>query len=348
MSEETLHTLTVQEGDEDRLDRFVSDRLELSRTRVQKLLEEGLVTVDGRSAKKSERVEAGQRLEIRVPPARTVSMEPEDIPLDIVYQDRYLAVVNKPAGMVVHPAPGHRTGTMVNALLHHVRDLSGVGGRLRPGIVHRLDRDTSGLLVVAKTDQAHLGLSDALKHRKVRRLYKTLVWGHIQQDALTVEAPIGRDPKDRKRMAVSEDGKPSLTRVRLVERWERADLLDVALKTGRTHQIRVHLSHIGHPVVGDPVYGVGWERGMGGGNKRWADRLLRRIPRQFLHAAALGFEHPVTGEVMRFQAPLPEDLAEAVRWAHRVALGQDEVDDHDPEQGGWAGIGRESERRDAE
>lgn len=334
------HVLVVEPGDEDRLDRFLSDRLELSRTRIQKLLEEGLVTVDGRPAKKSERVEAGQRLEVTVPPPRAVSMEPEDISLEIVYQDAHLAVVNKPAGMVVHPAPGHRTGTMVNALLFHVRDLSGVGGRLRPGIVHRLDRDTSGLLVVAKTDQAHLALSDALKHRRIRRIYKTLVWGHVQEGTFTIEAPIGRDPRDRKKMAVVEDGKPALTRVRRVERWERADLLDVALKTGRTHQIRVHMSHIGHPVVGDPVYGSGWERGMGGGSKRWADRLLRRVPRQFLHAAALGFDHPFTGERMRFEAPLPPDLAAAVAWAHRVASGREDDDEFDLEQGGWAGTGR--------
>jgi 23S rRNA pseudouridine1911/1915/1917 synthase len=343
LGEPEVYELTVQAGEEDRLDRFLSERLDLSRTRIQKLLEEGMVTVDGRTGKKSEMVEAGQSLRVQVPPARPVAIEPEDLPLEIVFQDAHLAVVNKPAGMVVHPAPGHRSGTMVNALLHHVRDLSGVGGRLRPGIVHRLDRDTSGLLVVAKTDRAHLALSDALKHRRIRRLYKTLVWGHIKGETLTIDAPIGRDPKDRKRMAVVEDGKPALTRVRLSERWERADLLDVALKTGRTHQIRVHLSHIGHPVVADPVYGLGWERGMGGGSKRWADQLLRRVPRQFLHAAALGFMHPVTGTAMRFQAELPEDLRGAVQWAHRVAAGSGSEKDGDSDEAGWAGTGREVE-----
>ena len=313
-----MHELTVGPGDESRLDLFVSERLELSRTRVQKLLAEGKITVDGREGRKSEPVEEGQRIEVRVPPPTVVSMEPEDLPLEIVYQDSHLAVVNKPAGMVVHPAPGHRTGTMVNALLYHVKDLSGVGGRLRPGIVHRLDRDTSGLLVVAKTDVAHQALSEALKRRDIKRLYQALVWGHIDRDALTIDAPIGRDPRDRKRMAVVEDGRSALTRVRLAERWVRADLLDIALKTGRTHQIRVHLSHIGHPVVGDVVYGRGWERGMGGGSRKWADELARRVKRQFLHAAALGFDHPVTGERMRFRAPLPADLAALAEWAHQM------------------------------
>ncbi|MEX2466734.1 MAG: RluA family pseudouridine synthase [Gemmatimonadota bacterium] len=318
MTQEERYELTVEAGDESRLDLFVSDRLELSRTRVQKLLVEGKVTVDGRPGRKSEPVEEGQRIEVRVPPPRTVSMEAEDLPLEIVYQDSHLAVVNKPAGMVVHPAPGHRSGTMVNALLFHVRDLSGVGGRLRPGIVHRLDRDTSGLLVVAKTDVAHQSLSEALKRRDIKRLYQTLVWGHIDRDALTIDAPIGRDPRDRKRMAVVEDGRNAVTRVRLAERWVRADLLDVALKTGRTHQIRVHLSHIGHPVVGDVVYGRGWERGMGGGSRKWADELARRVSRQFLHAAALGFDHPVTGERMRFRVPLPPDLAALADWARKT------------------------------
>lgn len=315
MTDETVHELTVGPGETIRLDRFVSDHLELSRTRVQNLLSEGWITVDGRPGKKSEAVAEGQRVRVRVPPAQTVSMEPEDLPLEIVYQDEHLVVVNKPAGMVVHPAPGHRTGTMVNALLFHVRDLSGVGGRLRPGIVHRLDRDTSGLLVVAKSDAAHLALSEALKGRRIRRIYRALVWGHLRDETREIDAPIGRDPRDRKRMAVVDDGRSAVTRVRLAERWERADLLDVALKTGRTHQIRVHLSHIGHPVVGDATYGAGWERGMGGGNRRWAEELARRVPRQFLHATALGFEHPATGEHMRFHAELPEDLAHAARWA---------------------------------
>jgi 23S rRNA pseudouridine1911/1915/1917 synthase len=312
---ERAYSLVVAAGEGGRLDRFVSERLEMSRTRVQALLAEGRVKVDGRPARKSEAVQPGMRIEVIVPPPAVVDIPAEELPLDIVFEDEHLVVVNKAAGMVVHPAPGHRTGTLVNALLWHVRDLSGVGGRLRPGIVHRLDRDTSGLLVAAKTDAAHLGLADALRKRKVKRIYLAAAWGHLSESPLEIDAPIGRDRKDRKRMAVSDAGRAALTRVRVRERWERADLLDVFLKTGRTHQIRVHLAHVGHPVVGDPLYGSGWERGMGGPSRSWAMELARRTPRLFLHAAELGFEHPVSGQALRFEAPLPADLAAVAAWA---------------------------------
>jgi 23S rRNA pseudouridine1911/1915/1917 synthase len=312
---ERAYALVVETGEGGRLDRFVSDRLEISRTRVQALLADGRVKVDGRAARKSEAVQPGMRIDVVVPPPVAVDIPAQDLPLDVVFEDEHLVVVNKAAGMVVHPAPGHRTGTLVNALLFHVRDLSGVGGRLRPGIVHRLDRDTSGLLVAAKTDVAHVGLADALRKRRVKRIYLALAWGHLSESPVSIDAPIGRDRKDRKRMAVSETGRAALTRVRVRERWMRADLLDVALGTGRTHQIRVHLAHIGHPVVGDPLYGAGWERGMGGPERSWAKELARRTPRLFLHAAELGFEHPVGGAAMRFQAPLPPDLAAVAAWA---------------------------------
>jgi 23S rRNA pseudouridine1911/1915/1917 synthase len=312
---ERAYALVVEAGEEGRLDRFVSARLELSRTRVQALLAEGRVKVDGRAARKSEAVQPGMRIEVVVPPPVAVDIPAQDLPLHIVYEDEHLVVIDKAAGMVVHPAPGHRTGTLVNALLFHVRDLSGVGGRLRPGIVHRLDRDTSGLLVAAKTDAAHHGLADALRKRKVKRIYLAAAWGHLGESPMTIDAPIARDRKDRKRMAVSEAGRAAVTRVRVRERWIRADLLDVALRTGRTHQIRVHLAHIGHPVVGDPIYGSGWERGMGGPERLWAKELARRTPRLFLHATELGFDHPVSGTPMRFQAPLPDDLAGVAKWA---------------------------------
>jgi 23S rRNA pseudouridine1911/1915/1917 synthase len=305
--------------DADRLDRFVSGRLGVSRTRAQRLIADGLVEVEGRQARKSEHLQPGSRVCVEVPPPRPVEIVAEDIPLTVVYEDEALLVVDKPAGMVVHPAPGHRRGTMVNALLHHVHDLSGVGGRLRPGIVHRLDRDTSGLLVVAKSDTAHHVLADALKERRVRRLYQALAWGHLDQSPLTIDAPIGRDRRNRKKMAVLDGGRRAITRVRVRERWPRAELLDVALKTGRTHQIRVHLAHVGHPVVGDPVYGSGWERGMGGGGGTWPRDLARRVPRQFLHAAELAFDHPLSGERMRFRAPLPPDLAAVVEWIRGTA-----------------------------
>jgi 23S rRNA pseudouridine1911/1915/1917 synthase len=316
-ADQVRHALRVEEGDGGRLDRFIAERLDLSRTRVQALLAGGHVTVDGRPPKKSEAAVPGSRIEVVVPPAEVVGIAAEDIPLDIVYEDGDLVVVNKPAGMVVHPAPGHRSGTLVNALLHHMPDIEGVGGRLRPGIVHRLDRDTSGLLVVAKTDRAHRALTDALRRRRVKRLYVAAAWGHLDESPLTIDAPIGRDRKDRKKMAVVEGGRAAHTRVEVREQWPRADLLDVALKTGRTHQIRVHLAWVGHPVVGDPVYGEGWERGMGGPDRQWALELARRTPRQFLHAAQLVFEHPVSGERLRFAAPLPADLAEVAEWARR-------------------------------
>jgi 23S rRNA pseudouridine1911/1915/1917 synthase len=309
------HVLEVREDEGGRLDRFVAARLGLSRTRVQALVAEGRVTLDGRAVRKSEPVEPGMVVRVVVPPAAPVEIRAEELPLDIVYEDEHILVVNKAAGMVVHPAPGHRSGTLVNALLWHAPDLAGVGGRLRPGIVHRLDRDTSGLLVVAKDDTAHRGLAGALKKRKVRRAYIAAAWGHLAESPLTIDVPIGRDRRDRARMAATPHGRPATTRVRVRERWERADLLDVALETGRTHQIRVHLAHIGHPVVGDALYGAGWERGMGGASRSWALELARRTPRQFLHAAQLAFDHPVTGERMRFFAELPPDLAGVAEWA---------------------------------
>lgn len=299
----------------DRLDAYVAGNSDLSRTRVQALIEEGRVLVNGQVGRKSERLEAGQRIEVDVPPPEVLSVQPEDIPLDIVFEDSSLVVVNKEAGMVTHPGPGHASGTLVNALLAHVKDLSGIGGKLRPGIVHRLDRFTSGLMVVAKSDEAHQTLSEALRQRKIRRLYLSAAWGHLSESPLEVDAPIGRSKRDRKRMAVVEDGRNATTSFRVLERWLGAELLEVALGTGRTHQIRVHLEHIGHPVVGDEVYGVGWERGIGGKGRQWAAELHRRVPRQFLHAWSLSFRHPSSGEALRFEAPLPADLRACADWA---------------------------------
>ncbi len=302
-----------------RLDLWVSGKLELSRTRVARLLEEERILVDGRPAKKSEPVIPGMRIEVEIPALLPTRAAPEELPLQIVWEDDDLVVVNKEAGMVVHPSAGHATGTLVNALLHHVKDLSGIGGALRPGIVHRLDRDTSGLLVVAKGDRVHQALSAALKAREVRRVYRAAVWGHLKESPVTVDAPIARDPKDRKKMAVVEGGRASVTRARLRERWIAAELLDVALSTGRTHQIRVHMRHIGHPVVGDPVYGAMGAKGISGEAGVWARQLNRRVPRQFLHAAELGFKHPNTGELLRFRVPLPDDLAAAAAWAEATS-----------------------------
>lgn len=313
--EASTEVVTVDESAEGRLDGWLAARLSLSRTRIVALIRQGHVLVDGRPARKSDPVSPGQRIEVEIPALEELTAEPQDIPVDIVYQDASLLVVNKPAGLVVHPAPGHPSGTLVNALLHHVRDLSGVGGTLRPGIVHRLDRYTSGLMVVAKDDQAHLALSQALKERRVRRLYLAASWGHLPKSPLTIDGPIGRHPTDRKKMAVTERGRLAVTRCAVDERWRAAELLRVSLGTGRTHQIRVHLSHIGHPVVGDAVYGAGRERGMSGPARSWARELARRTPRQFLHAAELSFAHPRTGEESTFEAALPPDLAEVAAWA---------------------------------
>lgn len=323
-----IHRLRVPDdaGPGGRLDAWLAARLDLSRTRLHKLLAEERIRVrvgaePWRVPRKSDGAEPGLEIEVDVPPARPVELVAQDLPLTLVYEDDDLAVVDKAAGMVVHPAPGHRDGTLVNALLFHLTDLSGVGGRLRPGIVHRLDRDTSGLLVVAKTDRAHQALSDALRRREVKRIYQAAAWGHLDESPVTVDRPMGRDPRQRKRMAVVEGGRRAVTRIRLAERWPAAELLDVALQTGRTHQIRVHLASLGHPVVGDTVYGAGWERGMSGSVQGWAREFAGRVPRQFLHAARLAFDHPASGKRMRFESPLPPDLAEPARWARESVAG---------------------------
>lgn len=303
-------------GGGERLDAFVAGRVpELSRSRVAQLIGQQRIRLNGAPARKSERLEPGDVVDVQVPDPEPSEVVAEDIPLDIHFEDADLLVVNKPPGLVVHPAPGHRSGTLVNALLHHVDDLSGIGGVKRPGIVHRLDKDTSGLLIVAKHDRAHRRLSAALKRRDIHRIYLTACWGHLPEDRLTVEAPVGRSQRNRKRMAVVESGRRAVTHFERVQRWVAADLLLARLESGRTHQIRVHLAHIGHPVVGDAQYGAGGAKGISGTGHTWARELERRVPRQFLHAHRLEFEHPGTGERMVFEAPLPPALAEAAEWA---------------------------------
>jgi len=287
---------------------------ELSRSRAAALLAAGEVLLNGQLPRKSARPVAGDVIEVSIPAPTLAAVRPQDIPLKICYQDADLLVIDKPAGLVVHPAPGHPDGTMVNALLHHVNDLSGVGGVLRPGIVHRLDRDTSGLLLVAKHDEAHRSLSQALRKRTIRRVYLAAAWGHLRSDRLRVEAPIARSPSDRKRMAVVAAGRAAATRFERLERWRAADLLRAELETGRTHQIRVHLAHIGHPVVGDRLYGPSGIS-ISGPDRRWAQQLAGQVPRQFLHATQLQFTHPRTGEPLSFESPLPPALAAAAEWA---------------------------------
>ncbi|HUP90111.1 MAG TPA: RluA family pseudouridine synthase, partial [Longimicrobiales bacterium] len=288
---------------------------DISRSRAAQLIEEGVVRVNDRIPKKSEKISVGDVVVLTVPALRETSVEAEDIPLNIVYQDSDLLVVDKPAGLVVHPAPGNYSGTLVNALLHHVPDLSGIGGVIRPGIVHRLDKDTSGLMLVAKNDETHRALSLSLKKREIKRRYLTAGWGHIDEDEQMVDAPIGRSPHDRKKMAVVPNGRPARTRFKRLERWKGADLLLAELQTGRTHQIRVHLLSIGHPVVGDELYAPEGAGRISGSTSGWAKAMAKLVTRQFLHATELAFRHPRDGKVHRYRSDLPSDLATAAEWA---------------------------------
>lgn len=277
-----------------RLDRFLAQRYpELSRSAWQSLLEQGLVERGGVPANKKDKVAGGDCIQVCLPDPQPIEAQPQDIPLDVVYEDEHLLVVNKPKGMVVHPAPGNPDGTLVNALLHHCRGrLSGIGGAIRPGIVHRIDKDTSGLLVVAKTDAAHKGLSEQMAVHDIHRVYHAVVYGNLKDDEGTVDAPIGRDPRDRKKMAVTQtNSKQAVTHWRVLEQFGRFTYIACRLETGRTHQIRVHMAHIGHPLAGDPVYGP--------------RAVIKALEGQCLHAKELGFVHPVTGQELRFDSELP-------------------------------------------
>ncbi|MFZ5632844.1 MAG: RluA family pseudouridine synthase [Bacillota bacterium] len=292
-----IHCCDVGEADSGRrLDVFLSgENPELSRSHIQKLIDGGMVEVNGLPAKASHRVKPGDSVILRVPPPVEPVVEPEPIPLDIYYEDADVVVVNKPRGMVVHPAEGNYSGTLVNALLNRCRDLSGINGVMRPGIVHRLDKDTSGLLMVAKNDFAHLELARQLSARTVERRYLAMAHGVLKSDRGVVDAPIGRHPRDRQKMAVvARNGKPAVTHYRVLESYRDLSYLELRLETGRTHQIRVHMAYLGHPLLGDLKYGPGRNRfGLEG---------------QFLHAGLLGFVHPRSGEKMAFEAPLPGDL----------------------------------------
>ena len=291
-----VNSYPVEEKDSGkRLDLFLAGTAPLSRSHVQKLIDAGLATVNGRVCRANTRVREGDLVILNIPEPEGLTVEAEPVPLDICFEDGDVVVVNKPRGMVVHPAEGNHGGTLVNALLYHCRDLSGINGVLRPGIVHRLDKDTSGLLMVAKNDAAHLSLAAQLKDRQVVRRYLALAHGRFKEEAGTVDAPIGRDPRDRQRMAViDQNARHAITHYRVLERFQQHTYLELRLETGRTHQIRVHLAYIGHPVAGDLKYGP--------------PRSHPGLAGQFLHAAALGFHHPRTGEYLEFTAPLPPEL----------------------------------------
>jgi 23S rRNA pseudouridine1911/1915/1917 synthase len=290
-----------------RLDAYLAARVStVSRTRLKQSIEDADVLVDGRTAKPAYKLRGGETVELDTPAPPTSDFQPEDIPLDIIYDDDTLVVVNKPAGLVVHPAAGVPSGTLANALTFHFKQLSGRAGAIRPGIVHRLDRDTSGLLVVAKTEAAHEHLADQFRARTVFKSYVALVHGQVREERGRIEQPLARDPRKRTRMGVVRTGRPALSLYRVRQRCMRFTLLNVEIKTGRTHQIRVHLAWLKHPVVGDNVYG-------GGRDQTIPDTKLRAgiaaLGRQFLHAEKLGFDHPQTGARMQFTAPLPEELS---------------------------------------
>lgn len=278
-----------------RLDAFLSADGALTRSQAARLIAEGRVRVNGKPAAKSARLSGGETVTVDVPQLRETALPPQDIPLDVVYEDDDVIVVNKPTGLVVHPAPGHPDGTLVNALLHHCGDsLSGIGGEKRPGIVHRIDRDTSGLITAAKNDAAHLALSAQLKDHSLSRTYECLVTGNMKQDSGTVDAPIGRSSADRKKMAVVPTGRRAVTHWEVVARYPGVTHLRCRLETGRTHQIRVHMAHIGHPILGDTVYG--------------AKKPVPGLTGQCLHATGLRFVHPRTGEPVELHCPLPPEF----------------------------------------
>ena len=278
-----------------RLDAFLSADGALTRSQAARLIAEGRVRVNGKPAAKSARLSGGETVTVDVPQLRETALPPQDIPLDVVYEDDDVIVVNKPTGLVVHPAPGHPDGTLVNALLHHCGDsLSGIGGEKRPGIVHRIDRDTSGLIIAAKNDAAHLALSAQLKDHSLSRTYECLVTGNMKQDSGTVDAPIGRSSADRKKMAVVPTGRRAVTHWEVVARYPGVTHLRCRLETGRTHQIRVHMAYIGHPILGDTVYG--------------AKKPVPGLTGQCLHATGLRFVHPRTGEPVELPCPLPPEF----------------------------------------
>ena len=291
-----MQKITLKATDEnsgERLDKFIADNSDISRSYAAKLCEDGLVMLGGKPLAKKYKITGGEEIEIDVPKPEELSIEPEDIPLDIVYEDSDVIVVNKPQGLCVHPAPGNESGTLVNGLVYHCGgELSAINGVIRPVIVHRIDKDTSGLLIVAKNNEAHLKLSEQLKERKAMRKYVALVNGNIKEEGGTINKPIARNPVDRKKMAVVQGGREAITHFNVLERFRQYTLVECILETGRTHQIRVHMASIGHSIVGDPLYGIKKEK--------------FNLQGQLLHAKTIGFVHPTTGEMMEFSSEIPE------------------------------------------
>ncbi len=306
---ETYSFKVKTENAGERLDKFISEQLsDITRSAVQKIIDGENALLGGKPLDKKYKVKAGDIIEFTVPDAKPLDVEAENIPLDIVYEDKDLLVVNKPKGMVVHPANGNYSGTLVNALLYHCKDsLSGINGVLRPGIVHRIDKNTSGLLIVAKNDLAHAGLASQIKDHSFERAYEAVVYGNIKEDSGTISQPIGRSPKDRKKMAVVfKNSKEATTHFEVIKRYGDFTHIRCRLETGRTHQIRVHMAYIGHPVAGDDVYGP--------------KKVIRALGGQCLHAKMIGFNHPITGEYLEFESELPEYFTDFIR---RISNGKD-------------------------
>ena len=285
--------LIVESDEQKRIDAYISENTEYSRTAVQRLIEEEKITVNGKKEKASYKVQNGDKIEIEEEPAKEIELKAQDIPVEILYEDDDIIVVNKPKGMVVHPANGNPDGTLVNAVMAICKDsLSGIGGEIRPGIVHRLDKNTSGAIIIAKNDKAHINLSEQLKNHEIKKTYIALVRGIVKENNATINMPIGRSKKDRKKMDVDKNGKEAITHFKVLKRYKDCTLLEINIETGRTHQIRVHLSHIGYPIIGDEVYS--------NGKNKW------NIEGQCLHAKSLDFKHPITGKNMHIEAPIPE------------------------------------------
>ena len=322
---EKTYDIIVKPGTpRERIDVFLSRETGLSRSQTDKLIKTGQVKLNNSSAKASYKVKDNDRIIFSMPPAKELSSRPEDIPLDIVYEDKDIIVINKPPGIVVHPAAGNPSGTLVNALLHHCKDISGIGGCIRPGVVHRLDKDTSGLMVFAKNDAAHLNISAQIKNREMKKTYVALVHGEIKDDSGAINAPIGRHPVHRKKMAVITDSnlkkREALTYYKVIKRFSgelgKFTLVELDLKTGRTHQIRVHLSHLGYPVVGDRTYSK--KKDLTG-----ASRPCLSVGRQLLHATKLAFIHPSTGRYMEFKSDIPGDMRQVIEKLSEDKSGQD-------------------------
>ncbi|MGG0215810.1 RluA family pseudouridine synthase [Bacillus mycoides] len=296
---EVVQVTVAEEQKSERIDKFVAEiNSEWSRSQVQQWIKDAVVTVNGKSVKGNYKVKGNDEITVTIPEPEELDIQPEDMNLEVYYEDADVLVVNKPRGMVVHPAPGHTKGTLVNGLMHHCTDLSGINGVMRPGIVHRIDKDTSGLLMVAKNDMAHESLVNQLVAKTVTRRYKAIVHGVIPHDKGIIDAPIGRDKKERQSMTVDENGKNAVTHFQVLERFKDFTLVECRLETGRTHQIRVHMKYIGYPLAGDPKYGPKKTLDMNG---------------QALHAGILGFDHPRTGEYIEFEAPIPEVFEEALK-----------------------------------